>query len=67
MIYAVEVTKTWNLYVQANSRDEAEEFARQSCEPDWEDHAIGTDVEISSEELNVVNVTWLDHNFNPVD
>jgi hypothetical protein len=67
MNYEVTVTKTWQLYIQANDRNEAEEFARQADEPEWEDHAIGTDLEISSEELNGINVSWLDRNFNPVD
>jgi hypothetical protein len=67
MNYEVTVTKTWQLYIQANTREEAEEFARQADEPEWEDHAIGTDVEISSEELEGVNASWLDRNFNPVD
>jgi hypothetical protein len=67
MNYEVTVTKTWQLYIQANDRNEAEEFARQASDPEWEDHAFGTVLEISSEELNGINVTWLDRNFNPVD
>ena len=66
MNFEVTVTKTWNLYIQANNSHEAEEFARQADEPEWEEYAISRDVEICSEELNGLNVSWLDRNFNPV-
>ena len=67
MIYEVTATKIYTFYVQANSGDEACEFVNQEQTADWEDHAMHTELGISSDELNGVNVTWLDRNFNPVD
>jgi hypothetical protein len=67
MIYEVTATKIYTFYVQANSGDEACSFVDQEDVPNWEDHAIRTELDISSDELNGVNVTWLDRNFNPVD
>jgi hypothetical protein len=62
--YRITITKTWCVNVQANTEEEAEDFVRNDCEPEWEDNAVESSIEFETDVWDdSLEVKYLDRNW----